>query len=73
MGNRVRLYIGVALAVLVAVNLVVLLFVGPQMSDVEEEVDLLPRDWEKSQEGPEDPWVIEDIEGPVPGSEPKKR
>ena len=63
MGNRVRLYIGVVLAALVVVNLVVLLYAGPEMAttDVGHRVQP-PKDWEEQPDVPEEPEIIHGFE-----------
>ena len=68
MGNRVRVLIGVVLAALIAVNLVVLLYVGPEMAT--EEVQP-PRDWEDQHYVPEEPEIIRPFESKPVGDEPK--
>ncbi len=72
MGNRVRVRIGEVLAALIALNLVVLLYVGPEMATEEHDEQVQPpKDWEEKTEVPEEPEVIEPFEsGPV-GDEPK--
>lgn len=69
--SRVRTYIVVAALALVAVNLLVFLYVGPSMSTIDPIDDTLPK--EEGEEPPldEEPEVIEDVEGPEPGDEPK--
>ncbi len=71
MGNRVRVLIGVVLAALIAVNLVVLLYIGPEMA-TEEHGERVhpPKDREEQTEVPEEPEVIQGFESPV-GDEPK--
>ncbi len=71
MGNRVRVRIGVVLAALIALNLVVLLYVGPEMATEEYDEQVQPpKDWDKQTEVPEEPEVIQGFESPV-GDEPK--
>ncbi len=72
MGNRVRVRIGEVLAALIALNLVVLLYVGPEMATEEYDEQVQPpKDWEEKTEVPEEAEVIEPFEsGPV-GDEPK--
>jgi len=72
MGNRVRVRIGVVLAALIAVNLVVLLYVGPEMV-TEEYGDRVqpPKDWVDQHDVPEEPEIILNFESPPVGDEPK--
>jgi len=72
MGNRVRVYIGVVLAAIVVVNLVVLLYVGPEMAstDVGQRVQP-PKDWEVQPDVPEEPEIIPGFESDPVGDEPK--
>ena len=75
MGNRVRVYIGIIVIALVAVNLLVFLYVGPSMSTLDDDYwEPLPKDEGNGGDGPsipEDPIVIPDVPGPPPGDEPK--
>lgn len=72
MGNRVRVIIGVVLAALIAVNLVVLLYVGPEMATEEHgERVQPPKDWEEQHDVPEEPEIIQGFESDPVGDEPK--
>ncbi len=72
MGNRVRVYIGIIVIALVAVNLFTFLYVGPSMSTLDDDYwEPLPKDGGDGPSIPEDPIVIRDVEGPTPGDEPK--
>lgn len=72
MGNRVRVYIGVVVAALVVVNLVVLLYVGPEMATTDEGHRVQPpKDWEEQPEVPEEPEIIHGFESDPVGDEPK--
>ena len=69
MGNRVRVRIGVVLAALIAMNLVVLLYVGPEMAT--EEIVQPPKDWEDQHDVPEEPEIVQGFESDPVGDEPK--
>ncbi|MCK4971620.1 MAG: hypothetical protein KAS77_13885 [Thermoplasmata archaeon] len=72
MGNRVRVLIGVVLAALIAVNLVVLLYVGPEMATEEVQPPMQPpKDWEDQHDVPEEPEIIRPFESKPVGDEPK--
>ncbi len=71
MGNRVRVYIGIVVIALVAVNLLVFLYIGPSMSTIDDDGENLPKDGEDGPTIPEEPIVIKDVEGPTPGDDPK--
>lgn len=67
MGNSVRLFIGVTVAVLVVVNLVVLMWVGPEVATTDDIEKVQPtKDWEQQDPGPEEPdvYTIEESEPP---------
>ena len=70
MGNRVRVYIGITVVALVAVNLLVFLYLGPSMSTIDDDGENLPKDGENGPTIPEDE-VFRDVPGPPPVDDPK--
>ena len=65
-----RLLVVTVLIVLVVVNLLVLLYLGPSITTNEAD-EVHPKDWEEDPTDPEEPEVYEDVEGPEPGEESK--
>jgi len=72
MGNRVRVVIGAVVAALVIVNLVVLLWMGPEVITIDEvEKEQPPKDWEEEHEDPTEPIIIHGFKSDPPENEEK--
>lgn len=68
--GRFRLVVAVVLVVLVAVNVLVIFYVGPALT-ADEPHDLRDRDWEYDPSNTEEPDVYEDVEDPNPPNDGK--
>ena len=70
MGSRVRVWIAVAAAMMVTINLLVLLYLGPEVAEVDrKDPDLAPKDDGEGPDVPEEPEVYEIEESQPPGDE----
>jgi hypothetical protein len=70
MGNRVRVVIGAVLAVLVVVNLLMILWVGPEVIVTDEGIkEQPPKDWEDQGDPSEEPDIYTIIPSDPPDDE----